>query len=70
MSDLEQIRTIKTRTLAQLAELRTNPKPTYSLDGQQISWESYITSLQQTVDWCDEKLAGCDPFEISSLGAT
>ena len=70
MTDLEQIRTIKTRSLAQLAELRANPKPSYALDGQQVSWETYIASLQQTIDWCDEKLAGYEPFEISSLGGS
>ncbi len=70
MSDLEQIRTIKTRTLAQLAELRAAPKPTYSIDGQQVSWQSYAESLQRTVDWCDEKLVGEEPFEIQSQGCT
>ena len=69
-SDLEQLQTIKTRTLAQLSELRAAPKPTYSIDGQQVSWQSYIESLQRTVDWCDEKLAGEEPFEIRSQGYT
>jgi len=70
MSDLEQLHTIKSRTLAQLAELRESPKPTYSLDGQQVSWQSYAESLQQTIDWCNEQLAGEEPFEIHSQGFT
>jgi len=69
-NDLEQIKTIKSLTLAQLAELRTNPKPTYHVDGQRVAWESYVESLQRTIDWCDRKLAGDEPFEIRSQGVT
>jgi hypothetical protein len=61
---------IKSLALAQLAELRASPKPSYSIDGQQVSWESYAASLMQTVDWCDEKLAGYEPFEHRSQGYT
>jgi len=68
MNDIEQLQTIRSRALAQLAELRTNPKPSYSVDGQQVAWESYIASLERTVDWCDAKLAGGEPFEIQSQG--
>ena len=70
MNDIEQLQLIRSRTLSQLAELRTNPKPSYTVDGQQVAWESYIASLQHTVDWCDAKLAGCEPFEFQSQGYT
>ena len=69
-TDLEQIRTIRTQTLAILAELTANPKPTYYIDGQTVSWNSYLTNLQATVDWCERKLAGEEPFEIHSRGTT
>jgi len=69
-SDLDQLATIRTQTLAQIADLRANPKPSYSLDGQQVSWESYVESLQRTVDWCDAKLSDYDPFEFQSQGYT
>ena len=70
MSDREQIESIRSLTLAQLVELRANPKPTYSIDGQTISWTAYIQSLQETVDWCDAKLVGLEPFEVQSRGTT
>lgn len=69
-SDLEQIRTIKSQTLAILAELTANPKPTYYVDGQTVSWNDYLARLQATVDWCERKLAGEEPFEIRSQGMT
>jgi hypothetical protein len=69
-SDLEQIRTIKSQTLAIMAELTANPKPTYYLDGQTVSWNDYLARLQATIDWCEKKLAGEEPFEIRSQGMT
>ena len=69
-SDQTQIETIKSLVLAQLVELRANPKPTYNLGGQSVSWETYLTSLQRAVDWCDAKLAASEPFEISSRGVS
>lgn len=70
MSDREQIETIRQQTLSQLIELRANPKPTYSIDGQTVSWTQYITSLQNTIDWCDAKLIGLEPFEVRSQAVT
>ena len=69
-SDQAQFETIRTQTLSQLASLRANPKPSYTVDGQSVSWESYVESLQRTVDWCDEKLAGREPFEEHTQART
>jgi hypothetical protein len=69
-SDAEQIATIKTQTLARMAEITAEPKPTYNVDGQMIAWGDYLKQLQQTVDWCNQKLAGEEPFEFRSRGYT
>lgn len=69
-TDIEQIESIRAQTLAQLNELRASPKPTYSIEGQQVSWTEYVRSLQETIHWCDEKLAGYRPFEYRSQGMT
>jgi len=69
-SDLEQIQTIKTQTLALIADLTANPKPTYYIEGQTVSWNDYLKSLQATVDWCERKLAGQEPFELHSQGTS
>lgn len=70
MTDIEQIQSIRTLSLAQLVDLRANPKPTYTIDGQTVSWTTYITSLQAAVDWCDAKLIGLAPFEVRSQAIT
>ena len=67
-SDAEQIATIKTQTLARIAEITAEPKPSYDIDGQKIAWGDYLGQLQKTVDWCNEKLAGEEPFEFRSQG--
>ena len=65
---MEQIRIIRAQTLAILQSVTQNPKPTYTLDGQSVSWESYLKQLQCTLDWCDAKLD--EPFEIRTQAGT
>ena len=69
-SDLEQLQTILSQTLALIADVTADPKPSYSIDGQTVSWADYLTKLRATVDWCERKLAGHEPFEIHSRGIT
>lgn len=70
MLDSTQIVAIRTQTLAQLQQIRAEPKPTYWIDGQRVHWQQYVESLQQTVDWCDRKLAEYEPFEVRSQGTS
>jgi hypothetical protein len=70
MTDLEQLQQIKSQTLAVIAQITAAPKPSYAIDGQSVSWGQYLAALQATVDWCDRKLAGQEPFEIHSQGIT
>ena len=68
--DSQSIQTIKTQTLARIAEITAAPKPSYNIDGQQVAWADYLRQLRQTVDWCEQKLAGEEPFEVRSQGFT
>jgi hypothetical protein len=70
MSDIQQIQSIRSQTLERLAELQADPKPSYWIDGQRVHWQEYADSLQRTVDWCDQKLAEYEPFEVRSRGIT
>lgn len=69
-TDAENIATIKSNTLAVIAEITTSPKPSYSIDGQSVSWGDYLAKLQNTVQWCNEQLSGEEPFEVVSQGYT
>jgi hypothetical protein len=66
--DHTQIELIKSQTLARIAEITSQPKPTYQIDGQMVAWGDYLSQLQRTVDWCNEKLAAQTPIEIQSRG--
>jgi hypothetical protein len=68
MSDAETIAAIKSQTLARIAEITEQPKPTYQIDGQMVAWAGYLAQLQQAVDWCNEKLAAEAPIEVRSQG--
>jgi hypothetical protein len=70
MTDVQQIQSIRSQTLAQLDALRADPKPSYWIDGQRVLWQEYADSLQRTVDWCDQKLSEYQPFEVRSQGVT
>jgi len=70
VTDIEQIQSIRSQTLAQLDVIRASPKPTYWIDGQRVHWQEYADSLQRTVDWCDRKLQDAAPFEVRSQGMT
>lgn len=59
----EQLVLIRNQALAAIAEITAEPKPSYSIDGQQVSWTAYLAQLQQTVQWCNQQLVGQDPFE-------
>ncbi len=67
--EFDAISTLKTRTLATLADLARNPKPTYKIDDATVSWNEYQDRLLKTVDWCDRKLRDGEPFESRSRGA-
>lgn len=72
MSDnfANQLRTIRAQTLAIIAEITKTPKPTYSLDGQSVSWETYLKQLQATVSWCNTQIAASEPCEIRTQAGT
>lgn len=69
-TDLEQIATIKSQSLARIAEITASPKPSYDVDGQKVQWSEYLKQLQDVVAWCDQQTAAGEPFEIVSVGVT
>jgi hypothetical protein len=70
MTNLEQLRQIKAQTLALIADVTAQPKPTYKIDGQYVFWEQYLAQLQATVQWCDGQIAAAAPVEVRSQGYT
>lgn len=69
-SDAEQLAAIKSQTLELIRQITLHPKPSYSIDGQNVSWSEYLRRLQQTVQWCQQQQAAGEPFEIQTRGDT
>ena len=65
--DVGVVLQIKRQTLATLAELAREPKPTYKIDGAVVSWTEYQESLRETVEWCDKQLNALSSFELRSI---
>jgi hypothetical protein len=45
MAVIDSLTAAKANIAATLAGITANPKPTYSIDGQQVSWTEYHTML-------------------------
>lgn len=69
-SDAELLATIKSNYLAELARESEAPKPSYSIDGQSVSWDSYRDSLWAKIKEIDAQIAAAEPFEFTSQGWT
>lgn len=53
--------TIKSQTLALIADMTASPKPSYNVDGQSVQWSEYLKQLQSVVEWCDQQIAQSAP---------
>ncbi|HWA99028.1 MAG TPA: hypothetical protein VG713_11075 [Pirellulales bacterium] len=67
---LQNLITSRDNIAANLAEITASPKPSYSIDGQRVSWQALYDSYLRQLAALDAQIAGADPFEISSQGTT
>lgn len=70
MSEATTLATIKANILAQLEDISANPKPNYSIDGQQVSWQSHFDSLMNALDRINAQINAAEPYEIVSRGTS
>lgn len=68
--DREIVETIRSQTLQLIQQITAQPKPSYELDGQRVSWTEYLARLIDVVHWCDQRLIADSPCEIRSFGLT
>ena len=47
MSAVDDLGTAITQVAAQIKDITLNPKPSYSVNGQSVSWESYFSMLTE-----------------------
>ena len=63
---LNPLQTIRSQTLTRIAEITAEPKPSYQIDGQSVSWNDYLKTLRETIAWCDRMINAENPgVEVS-----
>ncbi|HEX4132478.1 MAG TPA: hypothetical protein VHZ24_20775 [Pirellulales bacterium] len=67
---LQNLITARDNIAANLAAITANPKPSYSIDGQRVSWQALCDSYSRQLVALNAQIAAADPFEITSLGTT
>jgi hypothetical protein len=67
---LENLTTARDQIAANLAAITAQPKPTYSIDGQSVSWQSLFDSYIAQLDKLNALIAAAEPFEVQSQGGT
>lgn len=67
-TDAENLATTKSNMLATLASITANPKPTYSIDGQTVSWTEYQKFLLESIERINTLLNSEGPYEEISIG--
>jgi len=64
MALADDLATIRDNIVARLKDISENPKPSYVIDGQEIRWQEYFTSLMNALDKINEQIDRNDgPFE-------
>lgn len=65
-----QLEQIKANLLALIADVTSSPKPNYTVDGQSVSWQSYLDSLFSKLEMINTQINASQPFEEQSIGIT
>jgi hypothetical protein len=63
-SQVQQLQTIMQQIDQRMVELTAQSKPTYSVDGQSISWESYFSMLSTQRKAVEEMLQRAQPYMV------
>lgn len=53
---LENLEAAKVSLSAEIASVSANPKPDYSIDGQSVSWGTYLDTLLERMKLLDERI--------------
>lgn len=70
-SSSDALQNIRNNILNRIAEITAAPKPDYSVDGQSVSWGSYLDTLLKQLEAIDMRIAlSQEPFEFVSRGIT
>lgn len=55
--DAATVAAIREAAATRLSELLASPKPSYSIDGQSVSWGDYHERLTKQIEWATKELS-------------
>jgi hypothetical protein len=64
------LQSIRDNILARIAEVTAAPKPNYNIDGQSVSWQTYLDSLFAALEKINDQINASEPYEFVSRGVT
>ena len=71
MAYVDDLKTIRTQLVARITEVTASPKPSYSVDGQAVSWTQYLAELRKQLQEINEQINQADgPFEFHTQAFT
>jgi hypothetical protein len=70
LTNLQLLQTTKAQVLTVLAEITACPKPSYSIDGQSVSWSDYVAMLTKQVETLNELINQESPYILTSTAVT
>lgn len=65
---LENLKTARDNFASELATESASPKPSYSIDGQSVSWVEYYRFLREQITALDMAIAKGEPYQIDVQG--
>lgn len=63
---LDNLKTAREQIAANLAEMTASPKPSYTIDGQTVSWQGLFDSYIRQLEQLDARIAAGEPFEFET----
>lgn len=70
MAYQDDLITARDNIAAQIASITANPKPSYSIDGQSVSWGEHFNNLMSQLKELESAVQRAGgPFEVRSWGS-
>jgi len=70
MAAIDDLRSAKDNMAANLLAITANPKPSYSIDGQSVSWSEYHKMLLEGITSISLLIEQNDPQQSTTYGAS
>ena len=68
MAYLDDLKTARDQIATQIRDISLNPKPSYTIDGQTVSWTQHLNMLIEKLKPLDIAINAAEPYEVQSVG--